>query len=179
MTGPHRPLRVLFLCTGNSARSQIAEALLERMAHDRFVAGSAGSHPASVVNPLAIDVLRAHGVNWEGKKPKSVDAVRARNWDLVVTVCDRAKEACPTFPGQPVFAHWGLPDPVAIQGTPEQQLRAFHDTVQQLSRRIDLMLALPFEKLERHALEARMRAIGTQPDENHESEESLREDRRP
>ena len=166
MTGPRRPLRVLFLCTGNSARSQIAEGLLERKGRNEFVSGSAGSHPAAAVNPLAIEVLRTHGIEWEGKKPKTIDAVRTRDWDLIVTVCDRARESCPTFPGQPVFAHWGLPDPAAVNGPRDQQLRAFHDTAQQLSRRIDLMLALPFEKLERHALEARMRAIGLQADAN-------------
>ena len=155
-----RPLRVLFLCTGNSARSQIAEALLQRKGQKRFVAGSAGSHPTPAVNPLAIEVLGNHGIEWEGKRPKSLDAVRGQHWDLVITVCDRAKEACPTFPGQPVFAHWGLPDPAEARGTHEQRLHSFHDTVQQLRRRIDLMLALPIEKLERQALETRMRAIG-------------------
>ena len=106
MTGPRRPLSVLFLCTGNSARSQIAEALLERKGRGELVVGSAGSNPALAVNPLAIEVLRTHGIEWEGKRPKSIDAVRARDWDLIVTVCDRARESCPTFPGRPVFAHW-------------------------------------------------------------------------
>ena len=177
MTSPHRPLRLLFLCTGNSARSHIAEALLQRKGGEQFVVGSAGSHPASAVNPLAIEVLRDHGIKWEAKKPKSVDAVRGGDWDFVVTVCDRAKEACPTFPGQPVFAHWGLPDPVDVNGTHEQRLRAFQDPVHQLSRRIDLMLALPFEKLERRALEARMQAIGTQAHADAEGHEPRGADR--
>ena len=162
MSTSHHPLRVLFLCTGNSARSQIAEALLQKKGRDRFIAASAGSHPAPAVNPLTIEVLRNHGIEWEGKNSKNVDAMLGQHWDLVVTVCDRANEACPRFPGQPVLVHWGLPDPAAVEGTHEQGLHAFHDTVQQLSRRIDLMLALPIEKLERVALGARMRAIGAQ-----------------
>lgn len=162
MSTSRRPLRVLFLCTGNSARSQIAEALLQRKGREGFIAASAGSRPAPAVNPLTVEVLRNHGVEWEGKRPKSVDAVRGHHWDFVITVCDRAREACPTFPGQPVFAHWGLSDPAEAMGTHEQRLHAFHEIVQQLSRRIDLMLALPIEKLERQALEARMRMIGEQ-----------------
>ena len=162
MSASRRPLRVLFLCTGNSARSQIAEALLQRKARGGFIAASAGSHPVPAVNPLTIEVLRNHGIEWQGKKPKSVEAMLRQHWDFVITVCDRAKEACPTFPGQPVFAHWGLPDPAEVSGTHEQRLHAFHDTVQQLSRRIDLVLALPIEKLERRALESRMGAIGEQ-----------------
>lgn len=121
------------------------------------------SRPA--VNPLTIEVLRNHAIEWEGKKSKSVDAMLRLHWAFVITVCDRAKEACPTFPGQPVFAHSGLPDPADVSGTHEQRLHAFHETVQQLSRRIDPMLALPIEKLERRALEARMRVIGEQEEQ--------------
>ena len=157
---PTRPLRLLFLCTGNSARSQIAEALVTHKARGRFVAGSAGSHPTPVVNPLAITVLGEHGIRWDGHRPKSIDDVIGERWDFVITVCDRAKEACPIFPGQPVFAHWGLPDPAEATGTQQERLRVFRDTAVQLCRRIDLMLALPIEKLERHAVEERLRAIG-------------------
>src|SRR5687768_12540767 len=154
------PFRLLFLCTGNSARSQIAEALLSKRAPDRFVAGSAGSHPAPAVNPLAIEVLKEQGIAWQGRAPKSVDDVIGEQWDFVITVCDRAKESCPIFPGQPTFAHWGLPDPAEATGSHEQQLRVFRQAAAQLGRRIDLMLTLPMEKLERHVAAERLRAIG-------------------
>ncbi len=159
----HPPFRLLFLCTGNSARSQIAEALLTTKSRGRFVAGSAGSHPATAVNPLAIAVLGEHGIGWQGRRPKSVDEVIGEPWDFVITVCDRAKESCPIFPGQPVLAHWGLPDPAEATGTHESKLRVFRETALQLGRRIDLMLALPLEKLERDALQERLRAIGEDP----------------
>src|SRR6059058_5657638 len=102
--------RVLFLCTGNSARSQMAEALLNWKGKDRFEAYSAGSRPAAQVNPLAIATLREHGIPWAGHAPRGIDGLEHEPWDFVVTVCDRAKEACPIFPGQPILAHWGMPD---------------------------------------------------------------------
>jgi protein-tyrosine-phosphatase len=112
------------------------------------------------VNPLAIAVLGEHGIEWQGHHPKSVDDVIGEKWDLVITVCDRAKESCPIFPGKPVFAHWGLPDPAEATGTHEERLHVFRDTAVQLARRIDLMLALPIEKLERHVVAERLGAIG-------------------
>ena len=156
------PFRVLFLCTGNSARSQIAEALLRRKGGVDFEAGSAGSHPAARVHPLTLEVLREHGIDWAGEAPKGMDAVQATHWDFVITVCDRAKESCPTFPGQPVYAHWGMPDPAAVVDSPEAQRRAFQETLVFLSRRLDLFLALPLEKLEHAVLEQRLRAIGAE-----------------
>lgn len=156
----NRPLRVLFLCTGNSARSQIAEKVLNRKGRGRFVAESAGSHPVSQVNPYAIETLERHGFFWTGGYPKSVDGLLEKDWDFVITVCDRAKEACPIFPGQPVIAHWGMPDPAAVEGTEQEKRRAFDDTILMISRRLDLFLALPIEKLSRLALEHRVRAIG-------------------
>jgi len=155
-----KPLRVLFLCTGNSARSQIAEKVLNRKARGRFVAESAGSNPATQVNPHAIETLERHGYFWTGGHPRSVDGLVTGDWDFVITVCDRAKEACPVFPGQPVIAHWGMPDPAAVEGTDDEKRRAFDDTVLLISRRLDLLLALPIEKLSRLALEHRIRAIG-------------------
>ena len=151
----HGPLRVLFICTGNSARSQIAEALLRRKGRDRFEAGSAGARPAAAVHPNTIAVLREYGIDWSAARPKGLDAVADRPWDLVITVCDRVKEDCPTFPGKPVFAHWGVPDPAAISEDEPRRV-AFRDAVQFLSRRIDLLLALPIERLERRALELRL-----------------------
>ena len=153
------PLRLLFLCTGNSARSQIGEAILSRKGRDRFVVASAGSQPAPRVNPLTVDVLREFNIDWGGREPKGIDAVMADDWDLIITVCDQAREACPTFPGRPAVAHWGMPDPAAVVGSEDARRQAFRDTVHYLSRRIDLLLALPVEKLERLALEQRVRAI--------------------
>ena len=162
MTTParNRPLRVLFLCTGNSARSQIAEKVLNRKGRGRFVAESAGSHPTSQANPYAIETLERHGFFWTGGYPRSVEGLLGEDWDFVITVCDRAKEACPIFPGQPVIAHWGMPDPAAVAGSEEEKRRAFDDTILMISRRLDLFLALPIEKLSRLALEQRVRAIG-------------------
>ena len=156
------PLRLLFLCTGNSARSQIGEAILTRKGAGRIEVGSAGSQPAPRVNPLTIEVLRDFGIDWSDRTPKGIDAVMDERWDLIITVCDQAREACPTFPGRPAFAHWGMPDPAAVVGSDEARRQAFRDTVQYLSRRIDLLLALPIEKLERLALEQQARMIANQ-----------------
>jgi arsenate reductase len=151
--------RVLILCTGNSARSQIAEALLKTKGGDRFVVASAGSKPAPRVNPFAVDVLREIGIDWAGRAPKPIDAVAKEPWDFVITVCDRAKEACPVLPGNPVFAHWGMDDPAEAQGSDADKLRVFRLARQLLSRRIDLLLALPIEKLDRLARQRRLAEI--------------------
>jgi protein-tyrosine-phosphatase len=158
MTG--EPLRVLFLCTGNSARSQIAEALLNHKAAGRFVAVSAGSHPAPRVNPFAIRVLAEAGIPWAGHPPQGTDALERKRLDIVVTVCDRAKESCPIFPGQPVQAHWGMSDPAEVEGSDAAKLDAFRETLRTLERRVELLLALPAEKLEPLALAQRVREIG-------------------
>ena len=160
MTTKPREFRLLFLCTGNSARSQIAEALLNYKAKGRFRAESAGSQPVARVNPLAIQTLRDHGIEWHGHQPRSVDGLENEPWDFVITVCDRAKESCPVFPGQPVLAHWGIPDPADVTGGEDAKRRAFRDAYVVIGRRLDLMLALPLEKLERLALESKLRAIG-------------------
>lgn len=159
-TGPHGPLRVLFVCTGNSARSQMAEAVLNRKGRGLFEAHSAGSQPAARVHPLAIEALREAGLGWSGHPPRSLDGLDREPWDIVITVCDHARESCPVFPGQPVLAHWGMPDPAAVEGSEPVQRAAFARALALVSRRIDLLLALPFEKVERMALEARIRAIG-------------------
>ena len=160
MPGEGKVFRVLFLCTGNSARSQMAEKLLNRKGRGRFVAESAGSHPAAQVNPLAIETLERHGYFWTGGRPRGLEGLADQAWDFVITVCDRAKEACPFFPGQPVIAHWGMPDPSTVVGTEEEMRRAFDDTLLTISRRLDLLLALPMEKLSRPALESRIKGIG-------------------
>lgn len=158
--GSPRKFRLLFLCTGNSARSQMAEAILNWKGEGRFHAESAGSRPAARVNPLAIETLRFHGLDWSGHSPRSVDGLEREPWDFVITVCDRAREACPIFPGQPVLAHWGMPDPAAVEGDEAVKRAAFRDAFLLIARRIDLLLALPIEKLERLVLQDRVRAIG-------------------
>lgn len=160
MPDERKVFRVLFLCTGNSARSQMAENILNRKGRGKFVAESAGSHPAAHVNPLAVEALERHGYFWTGGRPRGLDGLTGQDWDFVITVCDRAKEACPFFPGQPVIAHWGMPDPAAVEGTEDEKRRAFDDTLLTISRRLDLFLALPMDKLSRLALENRVKDIG-------------------
>jgi protein-tyrosine-phosphatase len=162
MSATDNRLRVLFLCTGNSARSQIAETVLNRKGAGRFVAESAGTQPAGVVNPHAIAALERHGYHWTGGYPKHVDGLSKHAWDFVITVCDRARESCPIFPGQQVMAHWGVPDPAAAQGSENEKRRAFDEALLLLSRRIDLFLALPIERLPKLALEQRVQEIGRQ-----------------
>jgi len=161
MMAPKRPLRILILCTGNSARSQIAEALFTAKSRGRFEAASAGSRPAARVNPFAVEVLAEAGIDWRGRTPRGIDGLEREHWDFVITVCDRARESCPYFPGQPVLAHWGMPDPAEVEGSDDAKRAAFRDAFVTLGRRIDLLLALPVEKLERLALERRVKEIGT------------------
>ena len=156
---PRAPIRVLFLCTGNSARSQIAEALLTRKGGNRFVAASAGTAPALYVHPDAIAVLARQGIDWTGHRPKNVDTLLAEPWDLVITVCDRARETCPTIPGRPTFAHWGVPDPATIDD-PERRAKAFADVLGVLSWRLDLMLAIRPEAFDM-LIKEQLKAIGT------------------
>jgi arsenate reductase len=162
MTGAERPLRVLFICTGNSARSQMAEALLTRKGAGRFRVASAGSHPALQVNPLAVRVLAEQGIEWSGRMPRGMDGLDRERWDIVITVCDKAKEACPILPGQPVLAHWGMSDPAEVEGPEQGKLEAFRETRRLLDRRLDLLIALPVDTLERLALAHRVGAIGAE-----------------
>lgn len=157
----HYPIRVLFLCTGNSARSQIAEALLRRKGGGRFVVASAGTSPAEVVRPEAIQALRDHGIDWSAAKPKGLGAVDHAEWDMVITLCDRSRESCPNLPNRPVTAHWGIPDPVECVD-PVRRDVAFRDTIALLSWRLDLMLALRPELLEKLVLEERVQAIASE-----------------
>lgn len=150
--------RVLVLCTGNSARSQIAEALLATRGAGRIEATSAGSRPAARVNPYAIDVLREHGIAWEGRVTKSIDDVAARRFDLVITVCDDARDACSVFPGAAAQVHWGLPDP-AEETEAATARHAFGVTYDALAMRVDALLALPLEQLDPAALRERAQAV--------------------
>jgi arsenate reductase len=146
------------LCTGNSARSQIAEALLSTHGAGRVEAASAGSRPAARVNPYAIEVLREHGITWAGRSPKSMDDVAGERFDLLITVCDNARDACPYFPGAGARVHWGLPDPAEMTD-PAAARRAFHETYVALAARVDALLALPLERLGAAELAERAQAI--------------------
>ncbi len=115
------------------------------------------------MNPLAIAALKRAGIEWHGHPPRSVDGLENEPWDFVITVCDNAREACPIFPGQPILAHWGMEDPAEVQGSDDDKARAFEHARLMINRRIDLLLALPAEKLERIALASRVRAIGSEP----------------
>jgi arsenate reductase (thioredoxin) len=159
-----RPYNVLFLCTGNSARSVLAEAILNHRGGGRFKAYSAGSHPVGRVNPFAIDLLRQARIETAGLRSKSWDEFAAPDappLDFVFTVCDNAAgEVCPMWPGQPMTAHWGLPDPAAVPGSDEDKARAFRDTYVMLDRRIGLFTSLPIASLDRLTLGERVREIG-------------------
>jgi arsenate reductase len=158
-----RAYNVLFLCTGNSARSIIAESLLNALGGGRFRGLSAGSHPKGQVHPLAIEALSAAGYPTTGARSKSWNEFAqpgAPAIDFVVTVCDNAAaEVCPVFPGRPVSAHWGLPDPAAVQGTLEEQRTAFRDTLRELRRRVQQLTSLPFGSTDERALPALLRQI--------------------
>ena len=159
------PLNVLFLCTGNSARSILAEAVLNREGHGRFRAYSAGSRPAGQPNPFAISLLQRNGFDTGFARSKSWDEFAtpdAPKLDFVFTVCDNAAaEECPYWPGQPVSAHWGLPDPAAVTGSDAQKALAFADTYRALMRRIQAFAALPLATLDALTLKARLRDIRT------------------
>lgn len=162
----HRPYNVLFLCTGNSARSIIAEALLNSLGDGRFVAYSAGSHPTGSVNPLAVEELRRLRIPTDGLRSKGWDEFAGPDaipMDFVLTVCDRAAgELCPAWPGQPITAHWGMPDPAAVEGSDEVKRKAFRDVAVMMKRRIDIMRSLPIESLNRLALQKQVRDIPNQ-----------------
>jgi arsenate reductase len=155
---------VLFLCTGNSARSILAEVLLDRWGKGRFKAHSAGSFPKGEVHPLALDLLERLRLPAAGLRSKSWDEFArpgAPVMDFVFTVCDQAAgEICPVWPGHPLTAHWGVPDPAAAEGSEAEKQRAFHDALRTLETRIKLLVALPIDKLDRLALTRRIGDIG-------------------
>jgi arsenate reductase len=158
-----RPWRVLFLCTGNSARSIIAESLLRHWGGDRFEAHSAGSAPGGSVQPLALELLERHALPTDGLHSKSLDVYTgtdAPTFDFVITVCDHAAEQCPMFPGQPITAHWGLPDPARVEGDEAHRMQAYRNVMADFERRIKLFLSLPLSSLDRLASQSRVRAIG-------------------
>ena len=164
MAAEHRPFNVLFLCTGNSARSIIAESVLRQVGAGRFTSHSAGSHPTGTVSPFALEFLRTNRL--------PTDGLRSKNWeefaqpgspplDFVFTVCDKAAgEVCPVWPGQPMTAHWGVPDPAAVEGSDEQKRKAFSNTGHILLNRIRLFVSLPLASLDRLTLAKKLSEIG-------------------
>jgi arsenate reductase len=159
-----KPYSVLFLCTGNSARSILAEAALNRLGAGKFRGFSAGSFPKGNVHPYALDLLARQNYPTEHLRSKSWDefaAPRAEPLDFVFTVCDNAAgEACPIWPGQPMTAHWGLPDPAAVEGSEAERRLAFADTLRMLNNRIGVFVSLPIESLDKLSLQNRLRDIG-------------------
>jgi arsenate reductase len=159
-----RITNVLFLCTGNTARSILAESILQQDGAGRFRAFSAGSQPKGMVNPFALKVLAAQDYPSEGFRSKSWDEFAvpgAPHMDFVITVCDSAAgEACPIWPGQPIVAHWGIEDPAAAEGTEIDKERAFNQAFRFMKNRISLFLALPFATLDAMAMQTRLRGIG-------------------
>lgn len=164
----HRPYNVLFLCTGNSARSIMAEAILSRLGAGKFAAFSAGSTPKGEVHPRALQLLERFNYRIGAFRSKSWDEFAqpgAPPLDFVFTVCDNAAgEVCPAWPGQPMTAHWGIPDPAAVEGSDVDIGKVFIDAYSRLNNRIAIFTALPFESLDRLTLQKRLSDIGATPD---------------
>jgi arsenate reductase len=158
---------VLFLCTGNSARSILAEAILNDIGEDRFSAFSAGSQPKGAVHPMALDLLRGLGLPTSGLRSKSWEEFAiagAPVMDFIFTVCDNAAgEACPVWPGRPMTAHWGVPDPAAVEGSEVERRRAFRQAHAALENRIRLFASLPLQSIDRLSLQSRLDVIGRKP----------------
>jgi arsenate reductase len=172
MNAGHKPLNVLFLCTGNSARSILAECLLNRLGAGQFRAFSAGSMPAGKVNPHAVRLLRKMNFETDGLRSKNWDEFAKANnpdapdLDFVFTVCDNAAgEVCPVWPGQPMSAHWGVPDPAAVEGSESEIALAFADTFRMLNNRIAIFVNLPIASLDRISLQHRLDQIGRTKDD--------------
>jgi protein-tyrosine-phosphatase len=159
-----KAFNVLFLCTGNTARSVMAEVMLNAMGQGRFQAYSAGSHPKGVVNPYTIDLLEKNRLPTSGLRSKAWDEFArpgAPALDFVVTVCDdAASEVCPVWPGGPMTAHWGIPDPAAVEGSEADKRKAFFNAYSQLQHRLSILVSLPMDKLDRLALQRRLDEIG-------------------
>src|SRR5882724_4843055 len=149
-----QPFKILFLCTGNSARSILGEYLIRRIAPHRFQSFSAGTQPTGIVNPFALRVLRDfYHIDASEARSKGTEEVSNIDFDFVITVCDNARESCPVWPGQPIIAHWGVNDPAAFEGPDDAKERFFYEIALQLHRRVQLLVSLPIEKLSRLKVE--------------------------
>ncbi|MCE0483241.1 MAG: arsenate reductase ArsC [Methylacidiphilales bacterium] len=156
-----KPLKILFLCTGNSARSILGEYLIRRIARGRFESYSAGSNPSGQINPVVLRVLKEnYKIDASAARSKSWTEYKDVVFDFVITVCDNARESCPIWPGQPIVAHWASPDPVAFAGTEEEKFKMTCQVAMQIQRRLDLFCSLPLEKMERLKLATAVSAIG-------------------
>ena len=161
---PARPYKILFLCTGNTARSVMAEYAMKTPLYGKgkFESYSAGASPKGVIHPMTLRVLREAEIDASGARSKSWNELRDVKFDFVITVCDNARESCPIWPGQPIIAHWGIPDPAAAEGEEWEIHCAFCEAFRTMSRRCQLLASLPIESLETLRLEEKTRAIGNQ-----------------
>jgi arsenate reductase len=155
------PFKILFLCTGNSARSIIAEYSMKRIGKGRFEAYSAGAKPSGTVNPFAINFLNTMNIDASEASSKSWDALKDIHFDFVITVCDNARESCPVWPGQPIIAHWGSEDPAAFEGSDEEKIRLFKKIGIEIQRRIELFCSLPLEKMDKLKLQEVTSDVGS------------------
>jgi len=154
------PRKLLFLCTGNSARSIFGEYLLRHLAGSRFEVYSAGAAPTGEINPFAIRVLKdCFDIDASDARSKSWEEFKDVEFDFVITVCDNARETCPVWPGQPIVAHWSSPDPAAVEGSDEEKYRAFKEVAFQINRRLQLLTSLPLETIDRSKLAAEISEI--------------------
>jgi len=178
---PDRPFKILFLCTGNSARSIFCEYLIRRLGKQRFESFSAGADPRPFVNPYAIRVLqKSYEMDASAARSKSWDEYKGYVFDFVITVCDNAKERCPFWPGQPIIAHWPSPDPADFVGTEEETYRHFWQVSRQIHRRLEIFCSLPFDKLDRLRLEHATIEIGKTDDTtSHDNDQQNRQTIRP
>ena len=165
MQSDEKEFKILFLCTGNSARSIFGEYLIKRICPKRFESYSAGSFPTGTVNPFALRVLKElYHIDASDARSKSWEEFEGVEFDFVITVCDDARESCPIWPGQPIVAHWGIPDPALATGSDEEIFRQFRHAALLLQRRLDLFCSLPFDKLDRLKLTKLTQDIGAQTD---------------
>jgi protein-tyrosine-phosphatase len=160
----HSPFKILFLCTGNSARSIFGEYIIRKNGKGRFDSYSAGARPLGRVNPYAIQILREiYRIDAEDARSKGYEEFLDDEFDFVITLCDKARESCPVWPGQPILAHWGIPDPALARGTDEELFQEFKRVALLIQRRIELFCMLPFEKIDRMRLQTFVNDIGRQP----------------
>ncbi|MEM6821827.1 MAG: arsenate reductase ArsC [Verrucomicrobiota bacterium] len=162
MSEDNKMFKILFLCTGNSARSILAEYFMKRIGKGRFEAYSAGADPSGQVNPFALEYLKTCNIDASDASSKSWDKFKEVKFDFVITVCDNAKESCPIWPGQPIIAHWGSEDPATAEGSTDQKRQVFRKVGVEIQRRIELFCSLPLEKMDRLRLQEAADSVTTE-----------------